>query len=150
MRPMRRLLRMLLAVVWLGVFAAPALVALPAMAGGGGPTIEDCVGIGLPVLSTSFPGTCTTKDGGPGVVNTVGSGGAIVNYLRMWLFLLNLAVPGVILLMMIVAAIQYITAGANPGSVKSAKSRLINAVIALVLYLMMFAILQFLVPGGIL
>jgi hypothetical protein len=39
---------------------------------------------------------------------------------------------------------------ADPARVKAAKDRLQNAIIALVLFLMMFAILSFIVPGGIL
>jgi len=152
MRPMRRVVRLLLAAGWLGLLAAP-VVAGPAVLAQVNPpdvTSDACVGIGLPVLSANLPGTCTTTAGQPGISNDPATGGAIVNYVRQWLYLLNLAVPGVILLMIIIAAVQYLTAGANPTSVKSAKSRLINAMIGLVLWLMMFAILQFLVPGGIL
>ena len=115
--------------------------------------IDTCVQTGLPVAPTA-KGTCTGTDAQgnsyTGVSNDPATGGAIVNYLRGWLFLLNLAVPGVILLMIIISGVQYITAGANSAAVKGAKDRLVNSMIALVLYLMMFAILQFLVPGGVL
>jgi hypothetical protein len=52
-------------------------------------------------------------------------------------------------LMIIVAGIQYITSTGNPQGVTSAKNRLANAVISIILFLLMFAILNFLIPGGI-
>ncbi|MDB5179191.1 MAG: hypothetical protein JWN01_1134 [Patescibacteria group bacterium] len=84
------------------------------------------------------------------VDNTPGSGGAIVAYLRMVLTLLAGAVGGVIMLMLVVAGIQYVTSVGDPTAIKSAKNRIVNAITGLVLFLMMYAILNFLVPGGIL
>lgn len=77
-------------------------------------------------------------------------GGVIIYYLKQVLFLVNALVGGIIILVLVIAGIQYITSAGDPSNVKSAKNRVMNAVIALVLYLMMFAILNFLVPGGIL
>jgi len=99
-----------------------------------------CVKIAVPLTGTS--GNC--------VDNTASSGGAIVAYLREWLLLLSGLVGMVVMVMIVVAGVQYITSTGDPGLVKSAKQRIFNAILALVLYLMMFAILQFLVPGGIL
>jgi len=129
------------------------MIASPGTAAASGLPSEDCVPTGLPLIPNA-PGTCSATDNQgnkyTGVANDPASGGAIINYLRGWLIVLNLAVPGVILVVILVAGVQYVTAGADPGLVKSAKTRLINAIIALVLYLLMFAILQFLVPGGVL
>jgi hypothetical protein len=99
-----------------------------------------CVKIAVPLVNNG--GTC--------VSNSASSGGAIVNYLRGWLELLGGVVGLLVMLMIVVAGVQYITSTGDPGLVKSAKQRLFNAILALVLYLMMFAILQFLIPGGIL
>ena len=44
---------------------------------------------------------------------------------------------------------MYITARANAGQVEKAKVVIINSVIGLILFIFMFAILQFLIPGGI-
>ena len=121
-----------------------------------------CVAIGLPIapgakntckvqINSTDPKTGNTVQiTVDGVSNLPGSGGAIINYLRGWLMLLNEAVALVIMLMIIIAGVQYITSLAQPASVQAAKKRLTNAMIALVLWLMMFAVLQFLVPGGIL
>jgi glycerol uptake facilitator-like aquaporin len=70
--------------------------------------------------------------------------------LRGWLQLLGGVVATVILIMIVWAGVQYIASAGDPTLVKGAKNRLINAITALLLYLMMTAILQFLIPGGIL
>lgn len=120
----------------------PKPTTAPTGGGGGGGNLtgtSGCVTVGLPV-----------KAGDTCVSNSVGSGGAIVNYLRELLSLLSGAVGTVIVLMLIIAGIQYITSYGDPGNVKAAKQRIINAITALVLFMFMVAILQFLVPGGIL
>lgn len=109
---------------------------------------DTCVALSLPVLPRMQ--TCTNKQGQPGIPNDPATGGAIIVYLRYVLQLASEAVAAVVLLMLIISGVQYITSGANPGAVKAAKDRLTNALIALVLFFIMFAVLQFLVPGGIL
>ena len=131
---------MLLAATLWGL--APGL----ALAASGGLTNpDDCIKISIPVFKT---GTQSCQ-GGTGINNS-GNGGAIIPYLKSWLIFFNDLVGIVIILMLTVAGIQYIASTGDPNNIKSAKNRVVNAVIALVLYLMMFAILQFLVPGGIL
>lgn len=98
------------------------------------------VQIGLPL----------TTGGGNCIANDAASGGAIVAYLRQILQLASGAVGIVILLMMVIAGLQYVTAGGQEGNIKSAKQRLTNAMTALLLFMFMVAILQFIVPGGIL
>ena len=46
------------------------------------------------------------------------------------------------------AGIQYSSAGGNPEATSEAKARIQNAFIGLVFYLLIFAIIQYLVPGG--
>lgn len=105
--------------------------------------------IALPVISAgSDQGKC--KDGEIELPNDPTSGGAIVLYLKLLLKLLNVVIGMVIILMIVVAGVQYIASAGEPAAVKSAKSRLTNAFIALALYMMSFAIINFLVPGGLL
>lgn len=60
------------------------------------------------------------------------------------------AIVGIVVVIMItVAGIQYAASGPDPNAVVAAKKRIINALIALALYVFMFAFLQWLVPGGI-
>ncbi len=96
------------------------------------------VKIALPIIGSSH------------CVDNGADGGAIIVYLKAILKLLSGAVGGVIVLMLVVAGIQYITSAGDPTAVKSAKNRIMNAIMALVLFLMMFAILNFIIPGGIL
>ena len=106
--------------------------------------VEECIKIGLPVLPNFNNGSCPKGT----INNDPKTGGAIVNYLRQWLILLSGAAGLIILLMITIAGFQYIISRGDPGNVKSAKNRLTNAIIAFVLYLMAFAILTFLLPGG--
>lgn len=60
------------------------------------------------------------------------------------------AVVGItIVIMIIVAGIQYSSAEDNPQKVQAARTRIVNAIIALIVFIFMFAILQYLIPGGI-
>ena len=49
----------------------------------------------------------------------------------------------------IYGAIMYTTAGDNEGQIKQAKEIIRNVVIGLILYVAMYALLQFIIPGGI-
>lgn len=82
-------------------------------------------------------------------VSNSGEGGAIVAYLKMALQLLTGGVGGVIVLMLVIAGIQYIVSAGDPGNIKKAKDRIVNAITALILFVMSYAILGFLIPGGI-
>ena len=48
----------------------------------------------------------------------------------------------------VISGIQYATAGDNEGQTIKAKGRILNVVIGLLLWAAMYAILQFLIPGG--
>jgi hypothetical protein len=73
----------------------------------------------------------------------------LVVYTVMILKFIALAIGGIILLMIIIGGFQYIISAGDPTAVKSAKSRITNAITALVLYGFMYAILNFIIPGGI-
>lgn len=74
----------------------------------------------------------------------------IVDYLVTFTRVLSGIVGIVIVIMIAVGGIQYSAARDNPQAVVAARGRIINALVALVLYLFSFAILQWLIPGGIL
>lgn len=61
---------------------------------------------------------------------------------------LSAGVLFVLILMTVVAGIQYTTSNGDPGKVSQAKTKLLNIVIALFIYLFAFAIINYLVPGG--
>lgn len=74
------------------------------------------------------------------------------NPIMKWtLFAINFLSAGVgviVAIMIVVGGIQYASAGGNPQAVQAAKSRIANAVLALVSYFFLFAFMQWLVPGG--
>jgi hypothetical protein len=76
-------------------------------------------------------------------------GGPIFAYLGMVIKFLSGAVGLVIVLMIVVGGVQYITSAGDPASVKAAKTRITNAITGLILFVLMFALLNFLIPGGI-
>jgi hypothetical protein len=66
---------------------------------------------------------------------------SIVNFLTV-------GVGAVVIIMVIIAGIQYSTAQADPQKVAAAKKRISNALMALLAYLFLGAFLQWVVPGG--
>jgi hypothetical protein len=106
--------------------------------GTGGITTQNCVKVGV-------------KIGGKDCIdNAAGNGGAIVVYLRLVLQFLSGGIGLIIVLMLTIAGIQYIVSTGDPVQVKNAKNRIVNALTALVLFLLGFAIISFIVPGGVL
>lgn len=69
-----------------------------------------------------------------------------------WLLIIINALSGlvalVIIISIIVAGIQWSMAGNNPQQVSQARGRIVNALIALLVFIFMFAFLQWVVPGG--
>lgn len=62
---------------------------------------------------------------------------------------LSIGVVTVVIVVVVVGGIQYMTAGGNSDNAKKAKDRIRNAIIALGLYLIMWSLLNYLVPGGV-
>ena len=83
-----------------------------------------------------------------GTVSCSGSG-LIFNYLKMIIQFASGAIGLVIVLMIVIGGVQYVTSAGDPGAVKAARGRIINAITGLILFILMFAILNFLIPGGI-
>ncbi len=73
----------------------------------------------------------------------------IIGYLRDFINLLSVVVGIVVAIMIVVGGIQYSASRDNPQATAAAKQRVTNAVIALVVYVFIFAILEYLVPGGV-
>lgn len=73
----------------------------------------------------------------------------LMKYITALVRFLSLGVGIIVVIMIIVGGIQYTSSGGDPGAVAAAKSRVFNAIIALLLYIFTIAILNWLVPGGI-
>ncbi len=74
----------------------------------------------------------------------------IVRYLLLFINALSALVGLAVVIMIIVGGIEYAAAADNPQKVSAAKSKIINALLALLMFIFMYAFLQWVVPGGIL
>ena len=103
----------------------------------------------LPVLSAPVTALAAKCGGVTTSINFgCGSGhGVIIDFLLAIVRFLGELIGLVVILMIIIGGIQYIIAQGNPQGVAAAKGRITGAVTALVLYLLMFGILHFLLPG---
>lgn len=108
------------------------------------------------------PSNCTTSDGKPGIYVELAVGGTncfpvnstgiqsnpifiyVAGILKVASGLAGIATLGGI----IWAAIMYITARSNAAQTEKARLIMVNSVIGLLLFIFMYAILQYLVPGG--
>ena len=73
----------------------------------------------------------------------------IVEDINMIINFLAAGVGIVVVAVIIIGGIQYMTAGDNPQTVAAAKQRIMNGLIALLAFIFSFALLQWLVPGGV-
>jgi len=73
----------------------------------------------------------------------------VTHYIVPFVKFLGIGFGLIVTIMLVVGGIQYSAAGDSPQAVEAAKKRIRNAIFALILFILMGAILQFLVPGGI-
>lgn len=60
------------------------------------------------------------------------------------------ALAGVaVVISVIIGAIQYSSAGGDPGKVTAARNRIVESIVALLAFLFLYAFLNFLLPGGV-
>jgi hypothetical protein len=96
---------------------------------------------GTPVDLNAFGGTC----GNTGKVED----NCIVTRIDQFASFLAAGVGIVVTIMIIVGGIQYSLAGDNPQAVQAAKTRIRNAIIAMVALLLSYSFIQWIIPGGI-
>lgn len=73
----------------------------------------------------------------------------IIGWLVIFINTLSALVGIVVIIVLIVAGIQWSSAGNNPQQLAAAKSRIVNALLALLVFIFMYAFLQWIVPGGV-
>lgn len=98
----------------------------------------DCGSGGVKVSSATVPGGACL--GGSGTINP------IYRFLHILIQFLSGMVGLVIVLILVVGGFQYVLAGANPDEAKSAKNRIKAAVTGFVLFIIMVAVLQVILP----
>jgi hypothetical protein len=75
-------------------------------------------------------------------------GSIITNLVNPLIKLLTASIGVVIVISLVMAGIGYSSAGGDPSKVAAAKNRINNTIIALILYIFMLGLIQWLVPGG--
>jgi len=78
-----------------------------------------------------------------------GSDNCIAEDIQLAVNFLSAGVGIIITMVIIFAGLQYLTARDNPQAVQAAKTRITNAVIALIAFVFVYAFLQWIVPGGV-
>lgn len=72
----------------------------------------------------------------------------IFSYLGGIINFLGVGVGVVVVAMVVTGGVQYITSRGVPQQIEAAKKRITNALIALIMFIFMYAFLQWLIPGG--
>ena len=73
----------------------------------------------------------------------------VTKYIAPGINFLSVGVGVIVLAMIIIGAIQYSGSGGNPQTLGAAKKKIYNALLALILFALMYAFLNFIIPGGI-
>lgn len=102
---------------------------------------KDTCGKGDDAVKVKFDFKCQGSD-------YEGPVGAIGDMAFAFIRFLSIGVGVAVVISIIVAGIQYSASEGNPETTQRAKQRIQNAIIGLILYIFIFAIIQFLVPGG--
>jgi len=95
--------------------------------------------------SANFEGDCKVNPGEAVTKDNCGIVAYVVTITRV----LSGLVGVVVVLMIAIGGIQYATSRDDPAQVKAAKTRIQNAILALVFYMFALAFIQWLVPGGV-
>jgi len=106
-----------------------------------------------PSASTSEPTQYKCGEGSNAVETSIdlgctGRGNPILDMLFAAIRFLSAGVGVVVVFSTILAGIQYTTSRDNPESTQKAKGRLVSNVIALVVFVFAYSIMNFLIPGG--
>lgn len=102
----------------------------------------DQCGSGSGAVKTKFNFGCLGDD-------YKGPGGAIGDLAFAIIRFLSFGVGIFVVVAIIASGIQYTTSEGNPEATQAAKSRIQASIISLIIYIFAFAIIQFLVPGGV-
>ena len=78
-----------------------------------------------------------------------GSTCIFTNYVNPFIKFLSAMTGLIVVISIVVGGIQYSTAGGDPGKVAAAKTRITQAIIALLIFIFLLSFLQWVVPGGI-
>jgi len=135
------------AVIATGLLTVPVFVFQPAAAS---PIIADSVGQpctlpdGTPGATTDNLGTCCPPD------TSDGTSCFYKKYVNPAIKLLSALVGVAVVIAIIWGGIEYITSEGDPQKAANGKKRIVGALVGLVAFILLYTVLQFLAPGGIL
>src|SRR5688572_24071525 len=91
------------------------------------------------------------EQGGSHCIKKEGTGkdNPIFIYMRNIIKFIGAGVGMVLVLLVIVGGIRFTTAQGNPQAVQSAVKMIVSAVIGLIMFVLLFAIINYLLPGGV-
>lgn len=115
-------------------------------------SVCDAVPIGCPgstAKSTTQTYGCPYYSATSGINNTGDGGGLYSKYLNPFIVFLSGAVGVIVVISIIVGGIQYSSAGGDAQKVASARNRIKNAILALIAFIFLRAILNWIIPNGI-
>lgn len=120
-------------------------------AGGDDATKLQCLAAEAQKVKEVTSGTGLTQDSDSNSLHSASdaNSGKLYNYIKIVVIILSTGGGLAILGSFVFAGVQYATAGENSGSISKAKERIVYTLIALVLYLMLFSIVNWLIPGQI-
>ena len=93
----------------------------------------------------------TSKSGGSGRaidISTAPASTSFIARVNVYFKWFSIGIGILAVFFLVIAGIQYAAAQDNPQAVSSAKTRINNIVIGIVIYMVMFGLLQWLIPGG--
>lgn len=132
---MKKNVRGLFSVIAVGLCLSAALVSTPVYA----EESSSDSGSKCGDTATFFDWGCSDGSGDNQILNVLGT---ILNWLAV-------GVSVAVLIGIVYGAVMYASAGGNEAQTKKAIGIIRNAIIALILYFAMWAILQYLIPGGV-
>ncbi|MDL2341583.1 MAG: hypothetical protein QFB87_00705 [Patescibacteria group bacterium] len=73
----------------------------------------------------------------------------IASYVNPFIKLLSAAVGIAVVVGILIGGVEYISSGGDPQKAASGRKHIVNAVIGLVVYIFLFGLINFIIPGGI-
>ncbi len=114
---------------------------------------------GFMMAAPVFAKACTCADGSTGVETAIlgdenhctcdnGSGSSVVHIFKLVINIMSAAVGIIAAIGITIVGIQYLTAGGSEEKTRKAKRRLFEIVIGIVVYVLLYALLDWLLPAA--
>ena len=108
------------------------------------------------MFAPAFAESCTCSDGSTGVKTSIladgcscddGKGSSVMHVLKLVVDIMSVGIGILGVIGISISGVQYLTAGGNEEQTRKAKRRIFEIVIGLGIYVLIYALLQWLLPG---